>query len=638
MIKHLYQFASSKPRASWVLFTLCFALTSFWLYCYGIYLDTDESNLALVSLGAILSLILVLASLLLSLIFFSKRPAIQIGRQVFNFYFLFVACLVAGIFAAGLPVVAVYAINPEAIFVKGYWACFVLPFLFFLFETVALIGIALRARAMSAPEQEQPLVDQPDKVNRFMPIFLSTFFLLVAAQYCFARIDFINNFFTWLPTKILYRAMVFVYLGVYGFLLKKVNHLHVNMPWFVGMVVLLVSYFFVFSFVPLSFSYSYQGSQFSANGSTNYVFQTIGWYGILIMLGRFAGAAFIFLFLISFVRPSIHNRASVIWPMVTVVGLSMIFCFYSYIAEFKSYLAYFQGAEVRATIISITHSKNAFGIFLFLGCFASAFLLKYVKKWNWIFIITFLLCLATALISGCYTAVVPVVIFAIVLLIDFFINLIRTPKRKALGIVLLSLMGTVFAALVICIYTPEIRNSNLRFTSVFIRLYNRLNSIGSTEIASRTGLWTQGVSVLNGPFVFFGKTDQIANLEVAIVQTISGDNNVTPEDFHSAFLSFYSAHGLLGLVIYLAVHAWVIARLMKIHRYDPKLSVFLLILLGGAILFSIPETYTLFISMSAATMPISFLFLCDIDFLRKEAAGVTSSTNASPIKRKEANS
>ena len=276
--------------------------------------------------------------------------------------------------------------------------------------------------------------------------------------------------------------------------------------------------------------------------------------------------------------------------------------------------------EVRSQIVSITHSKNALGIFLFAGCFASAFLLKYLIKWKWPFILTFLLNLLIAFVSGCYTAVVPVFLLAVILIISWVVQLIKNPKKKWLGYGISLVVITALVIVLVCVYTPSIRTQS----GVWSRLYNRLSSLGTNEVSSRTNLWTTGLSVLNGPFVFFGKPDQVANVEIGIAQLILPGNDLSPEDFHSAFLSFYSSHGLVGFVVYLALHAWVFAQLIKVHRKNPTLSVYLLILFVGAILFSMPETYTLFISMSASTFPISLLFICDIDFFKNDSSFMTA--------------
>jgi hypothetical protein len=618
MISKLISLNKEKPFLGFTMVCLSFALLLILLFGFGAYLNSDLTNTATSVILGLLSLLSLGVALFLELLFFRNNPSVSIRSLKLNRYFLFPACLSISLIISSIPYLVIYLINSDLQLVQSHWFSLIFPFIFLLvssgvFTGIIFLELPLKEPALASKAGDKADIKQ-DKVNGFLSFFLCSFYLLVAAQYCFAWNPRINSFFTSTSTKILYRAVIFVYLGVYCLLLAKKNKLSLSWPWALAMGLLIVCNLAVFAFVPTIISYSFEGSNYGANLSINYVTFSIGWYNILIMFLRFLGAVYVFLFLFSFIRPSVRTRKQVIWPMLTVVGLSMIFCIYSLIFERDSYIAFLQGQEVRSQIVSITHSKNALGIFLFAGCFASAFLLKYVRKGKWPFILTFLLNLAIAFVSGCYTAVVPVFLLAVILIISWVVQLIRNPKKKWIGISLSLLAILSLAIVLVCVYTPSIRSQS----GVWSRLYNRLSSLGSSEISSRTSLWTTGLSVLNGPFVFFGKPDQVANVEIGIAQTILPGNDLSPEDFHSAFLSFYSSHGLVGLVIYLSVHAWVFAQLIKIHRNNPTLSIYLLILFVGAILFSMPETYTLFISMSASTLPISYLLICDVNFFQHE--------------------
>jgi hypothetical protein len=617
MIARLNALNLKKTILGLLLTSLASGLVLTLLFGFGAYLDSDTTNTATsVTLGS-LSLLLSGASFFLQLLFFKNQPVLSFRKYKFNRYFLFPTSLILAILFSSIPYLLIYLVNPDLQLVQSHWFSLIFPFIFLLVSTGVFLGIVFLSSSKeseAATSSENKIEPKTDKTNGFLAFFLCSFYLLIAAQYCFAWNSRINSFFTTTSTKILYRAVIFVYLSVYCFLLARKNKLSLNLPWTLAMGLLVLCNLLVFSFVPTIISYSFEGLNNGANLSINYVTLSIGWYNILVMFLRFLGAVYVFLLLFSFIRPSVSSRKQVVWPMITVVGLSVIFCVYSLIFERDSYIAFLHGEEVRSQIVSITHSKNALGIFLFSGCFASAFLLKYLAKWKWPFILTFLLNLAIAFISGCYTAVVPVFLLAVILIISWVVQLIRNPKKKWIGYGISAVVLVGLGAVLVCVYTPSIRTQS----GVWSRLYNRLSSLGTSEISSRTSLWTTGLSVLNGPFIFFGKPDQVANVEIGIAQTVLPGNDLSPEDFHSAFLSFYSSHGLVGFVVYLALHAWVFAQLIKVHRKNPTLSVYLLILFVGAILFSMPETYTLFISMSASTFPISLLFICDIDFFKND--------------------
>jgi O-antigen ligase len=113
-----------------------------------------------------------------------------------------------------------------------------------------------------------------------------------------------------------------------------------------------------------------------------------------------------------------------------------------------------------------------------------------------------------------------------------------------------------------------------------------------------------------------GETDVVANSQLTMIEQMAGDT--TYDDYHSAFVSFYSGFGLSGLLVYLSMYAFALKGIRKIRDANSKVWFAALVLFFGAILFSMPETYTMFVNMSASVFPINLLLLVYPRFLSKE--------------------
>jgi 4-amino-4-deoxy-L-arabinose transferase-like glycosyltransferase len=147
-------------------------------------------------------------------------------------------------------------------------------------------------------------------------------------------------------------------------------------------------------------------------------------------------------------------------------------------------------------------------------------------------------------------------------------------------------------------------------------LYANLESIGTSEVLSRTKLWDYCLSLIRGPFTMIGETDVVANSQLTMIEQMAGD--ATYDDYHSAFVSFYSGFGLSGLLVYLSMFAFALKGIRKIRTVDSNIWFATLVLFFGAILFSMPETYTMFVNMSASVFPINLLLLVYPRFLSEE--------------------
>jgi hypothetical protein len=101
-----------------------------------------------------------------------------------------------------------------------------------------------------------------------------------------------------------------------------------------------------------------------------------------------------------------------------------------------------------------------------------------------------------------------------------------------------------------------------------------------------------------------------------MIEQMAGDS--TYDDFHSAFVSFYSGYGLAGLMVYLGMHAYALKGIHSIRKNQPEIWLVTLALFFGSVLFTMPETYMLFVNMSASVFPINLLLLVYPKFLASE--------------------
>jgi O-antigen ligase len=250
--------------------------------------------------------------------------------------------------------------------------------------------------------------------------------------------------------------------------------------------------------------------------------------------------------------------------------------------------------------------------------FCSLFLVWYAHKAKWIFAVSTVVFLGTAGIIKCYTAFIPGLIIVIVLLFSLLFKLRK--KHKVIFACSLGLIVFALGISLVLIYTPSVREHSAILTS----LYTNINSIGTSEVLSRTKLWDYCLSLVHGPFTMIGETDVVANSQLTMIEQMAGD--ATYNDFHSAFVSFYSGYGLAGLLLYLSMFAFTLKGIQKIRAHDSYTWLVTLVLFIGAILFTMPETYTLFVNMSASVFPINLLFIVFPRFLSEEPAHTRGKT------------
>jgi len=609
-----FTFFASRRKTSFLFSILAMFLLILILFLFGSFIDSQLLSWW-VSLLILLGVLPIVGlSFVYEYLYYLSKPSIVVLRQKIGRVSLYLFSILFSSLIVFLIVLPFYLTDRGSTLSSGSFAPLGLCFSALIILTIACIGGGLKDlsdRGSTTVPSGAKALAFANKVNRFMAIFLISYFLLIAAPYCFALVPKINVFFTNTATKVLYRGFTCLYFFAYSFLLMKANKLRINISWAVILIVMAAIYLVAWMIVPLSYQY------YSETFERGVIFYSmnIGQLWVLEGFLTFLAEEAIFLCIISFFPFCVKDRKAVIWPLVAVVALVAFSCLFSYLKEMDLYKALIRGDDETSSnpLRSIFHSKNAFGIFLFNGSFASLFLIYYAKKCRWVFGISYFLFLVTSALIRCYTALVPSLLIGIILLFTLLFRL--KDRHPWLFLSILGTVGVLFLITVIGAAVPDIRSH----FSIFNLIYSNVDAIFTKEITSRTKLWDYCLSLVKGPFVLIGETDVVASNQLVMIEQMVGDSSYS--DFHSAFVSFYSSHGLIGLCAYVGMHAYALKGIGRIKAANRNLWIAVTVLFVGAVLFSMPETYTLFINMSASVFIITLVLLVYPRFISEENGG-----------------
>jgi hypothetical protein len=445
-----------------------------------------------------------------------------------------------------------------------------------------------------------------DRINGFLLFFLISYFAAIVLPYCFRLVPALNSFFLSTGSKLAYRGMTVLYFLVYSSLVGIANQRKIKIHWAVLLLILIAMFCLAWTVTPSSFSYV--AVQF--NRAFVYYFLSVGTFDFLVSLGLFSLECILFLFLVSFLPGAVTSKKPILVFLIFVCGFCATVCLISYFLDFRLYFGLaVDGVVSEYGISSIFHNKNEFGIFVFMGCFCSAILCFFLpKKRNIVFIVSFFQFLFTSLLIKCFTAALPCLFLALALFVYKMVLFYRSSKPLFLTLLLSFFVLT--SGLSICVSLPSVRSS----FKLFSALYSTVTNFGD-EIVSRTAVWDLTPIILDGPSLLLGKTDAIANAELSALLAVK--KTAVLIDFHDSFVSFLTSHGLAGLVVYLAIHAWVVKQVGHLYKTNQQASIVLGITFFGCVLFSMPESYTLFINMSVSVFPINVVFLLFLPFLNK---------------------
>ena len=568
-------------------------------YLAGAYCESGGA-IALKIVLCALAFIMCGFSLLVQVLVWTANPRLRFGKLEVN---IFVQLLTIDMIAL-LLCFAIYGPigfnNPRSFIAVSQLAPSALIFVFLLVSALFLVTIRAKACALCGRnETVAKTIREP-----FLPWFLVIYFLLLIAPYSFAPIAPVNSFLTG-SGKIPYRLFTTALLGAYSLYLWIKHRLHPRFDLLIPMSLLWGSFALASIFAPRVFSYVSE----SFNGS--FAFSQVSYeeISIWIQLPLLLCDCFVFFCFVSFFPPCVTNKMQVVIPLASIVVYAVVACFFSYIKEFSAYANYINGSDQsKGTIQSWTQSKNAFGILLFHGAFASTFLLYYVKRWwRFTFVVLDLVFLVTSYIAQCYTAMVPILIVCLLLFLYAAVAAYR--KKHVFGVAAIGCGLTLIAVFLVCIFSPSIYEAAPFWNKIHTKFFYFFDH----EIFSRTKKWDLALIICRGPFSFIGKSST-AELELALRENAILD--MSYPDFHCSYVAMFGTAGLTGLAMYCFTIGYA-GKNVWMCQSNRLLLLTSAGLFFACLLFAMPETYTLFLSMSVISLPFTYLFIVFLPFLRR---------------------
>ena len=568
-------------------------------YLAGAYCESGGA-IALKIVLCVLSFIMCGFSFLVQVLVWTANPRLRFGKLEVN---IFVQLLTIDMVAL-LLCFAIYGPigfnNPKSFIAVSQLAPSAMIFVFLLVS--ALLLVAIRAKAYARRDGNAMMtkvIHEP-----LLPWFLVIYFLLLIAPYSFAPVASVNAFLTG-SGKIPYRLFTTALLGIYSLYLWIKHRLRPRFDLLIPMALLWGSFALACAFAPRVFTYVSE----SFNGSFAFLQTVYDEASVWIQLPLLICDCFVFFCFVSFFPPCVSKKTQVVIPLMAIVFYVVAACLFSYVKEFGSYVNYINGSDQsKGAIQSWTQSKNAFGILLFQGAFVSTFLLYYVKRWwRFVFAILDIAFFITSYIVQCYTAMVPILFVCLLLFI--YAIVVAHRRKRIFGFAIMGCGLVLAVAIILCVFVPNIYETN----SLLNKIHAKVFYFFDHEILSRTKKWNLALIICRGPYAFIGKSS-MAELELLLRESSVLD--MAYPDFHSGYVAMYGAAGLAGLSMYV----FTIGLAMKNIWTLSKNRMLLLVLTGlffACLLFSMPETYTLFLSMSAVTLPFTYVFIVFGPFFRR---------------------
>lgn len=428
--------------------------------------------------------------------------------------------------------------------------------------------------------------NRKEGINKFLIFFLTSYFILITAPYIFARVPALDSFFTTSPTNIVYRSLTTIYFVIYLLFVAFANKIKINWPITIVGITLLLLY--IVSSAASPKFYDINGTIYNIS-ATSYA----------VSYFRFAADVICFAMLIMFIPPILKDVKH-IYPIVYIlVAILVIACIYSFITEWDNIKALMDGKDEYAyPVKSLFHSKNAFGLFLFVASLGATFVIYTSKEIKYILILflpLLLFVIMTALI-GCKTALIS----NLILLLSMFAYAIYLvfKEDKKIGIVFISIFSALLLLFILYMAIPSFHSGSLSWLyDVVCRFFNRM----SYYFDIRVNIWSNVNNVVYDGYMVCGVSDANMAAYLGATQGLA--------DFHSAYVSFYVSHGILGTAIYAGIFGWIIYLIVKLFKKDKVNAILIAIFLICSAFMAVPETYTLFLGISSYAFVINLIIV-----------------------------
>ena len=437
-------------------------------------------------------------------------------------------------------------------------------------------------------------------VEKILPWFFLVYFILVFAPYISAKVPALNSFFTNGTTKLIYRGFTCILFGVFSLLLWAIYKPKFKWWAVIGCAALFVIYVISVAISPTSMSYVILNTTMKVNFFT----LEIGNYSYIIYTFSFLADLIFFFLFISFIPVSIRKASDFYPTLFFIIGVMIICCAYSFLTERNSIIKLMNGAsEYDVSVNSLFHNKNTFGLYLFIGSFASSFIFfTCTKKWQRLVVIPHILFIVMSFLILCKSSFVSNVILLIGCIVYFlFVTLENKPKASIVTIAVVSSLAVLF---LIFMLVPQLHVGPLEkvyddVQKFFIKIFG-----GLTQRADRWGLVKY---VVTGPYKAIGANDTYSAYGIDAILRIERTSHFT--DFHSGYVSWYASHGILGSIIYFGFFIYLFVLISKVIAVDKKNGILILVLYVSSLIFIVPESYTLFVSISSYAYLLNLILI-----------------------------
>lgn len=324
-----------------------------------------------------------------------------------------------------------------------------------------------------------------------------------------------------------------------------------------------------------------QGSFFYEVSLTNQIGWTLQWI---------FGVSLIFLFIFSFIRNllSIRSIKFILW-IIVLVGLIAIL--YSLIFEHDYYIKAFTGeGNLTDLVKSFFQHQNNYGQALMI-CIAALILLNAIQfKW-WHYILMGILYIGM-IFTTCYIALAFSCFMFVVYAFYIFFKTYKKHPKLNLKTLIITFSCLIFIFLV-CLILYYLDSPLICSIKTFLQANLDNKNFGSLN--GRVGLWIRALSTLQTPidYMFGHGFSNFNNLMASYNQAINGSGTTFVD---SAFIQIICSYGIVGLIIYVSVIAFVFIFGIRLYlkRKNRHIMTSVLILFTFFI-YSIFETYILFI-------------------------------------------
>lgn len=441
------------------------------------------------------------------------------------------------------------------------------------------------------------LIERKERINKFLPIFLMSYMLLLILPYVFGRVEAIDSFLSSGVSQWIFRFLSMMYAGLYLLIIGLANKIRIKYPYIIGGAILLVL-FAISSIIGPHVFYDLNG---------NYI-ATAEWWWRLFGFVRFGAAIVLFIMLISFVPNVMKSHKDYNYAFYLIIGISLFAVFFSFIAEIDSLKALFNGADEHSVDIhSIFQSKNTFGLFLFLSSLATAYLiftnidnLRYYFFYIPLFIFTFM-----TIIVGCRTAFVACLLLIAYLFIRSLVMLYRISKRSFY--ISLGVIGTVLLAFILFMSVPSLHDGSFRGLYIVISItFSRFGD----SFQGRLSLWSSVSEFMNWHYLLFGANSTNSQFMMEIYTGFA--------DPHSGYVTWFIRTGIIGTIIYLLLLIYVFYLIIEAIKKKPLQGILVLIFLLSAMFYSVPESDIIFISTSLYTFVVNLVTIVYVQYTLKE--------------------